>query len=115
VLAAQLSISERQLRRRCLASVGIGAKTLQRTLRFQGFVGLAPHGLARGRPPARDGLAALAGAAGYADQAHLNRECLRLTGLTPRAFPSDAEERCTCGHDHGAAFEPLLRPALATA
>jgi AraC-like DNA-binding protein len=114
-LAPQLSISERQLRRRCLAAVGLGAKTLQRTLRFQGFLGLAQRGLAQGRAPAQDGLAALAGAAGYADQAHLNRECLRLTGLTPRAFLAQAQERCACGHDHSAAFEPLLGPGRATA
>jgi AraC-like DNA-binding protein len=30
-----------------------------------------------------DGLAALAFAAGYADQAHLTRECRRLAGRTP--------------------------------
>jgi AraC-like DNA-binding protein len=32
------------------------------------------------------GLAALAGAAGYADQAHLSREARRLTGFTPSAI-----------------------------
>jgi AraC-like DNA-binding protein len=37
----------------------------------------------RWAPPPRDDLAGLAFAAGYADQAHLTRECRRLAGRTP--------------------------------
>jgi AraC-like DNA-binding protein len=33
-----------------------------------------------------DALAAIAAEAGYADQAHLTRECGRLSGLTPAAL-----------------------------
>jgi AraC-like DNA-binding protein len=71
-LAAHLGFSERQLRRRFLASVGYGPKTMQRVLRLQRFLAGERHELARA---AHD--------AGYADQAHLARECLRLTGLSP--------------------------------
>jgi AraC-like DNA-binding protein len=36
--------------------------------------------------PDTDDLAALAAQAGYADQAHLTRECRALAGLTPAAL-----------------------------
>lgn len=55
--AALVGISERQLRRRCLAAVGYGPKTLQRVLRFRRALVLAR----RGEP-----FADLALAAGYA-------------------------------------------------
>jgi AraC-like DNA-binding protein len=71
-LAADLGLSERQLRRRCGAAVGYGPKTLQRVLRLRRFL----HG-------DRDDLGRAALDAGYADQAHLTRECRRLTGLSP--------------------------------
>jgi AraC-like DNA-binding protein len=116
-LSASLHISERQLRRRCEAAVGLAPKTLHRLLRFQGFLALAQHAIAHGRTPTEDGLALLAAEAGYADQSHLNRECLRLTGLTPRAFLGETEAHCGCGHDHAASFMPVLgaRPAPAAA
>jgi AraC-like DNA-binding protein len=76
-LASALGFSERQLRRRFLAAVGYGPKTLQRVLRLRRF--LAAVGFDAGL----DGLAAAAAGAGYADQAHLARECRALTGLTP--------------------------------
>ena len=75
-LAGVLGFSERQLRRRFLASVGYGPKTLQRILRLRRFLAGERRDLAR---------AALD--AGYADQAHLARECLRLTGLSPSRLP----------------------------
>jgi len=108
-LPSALNISERHLRRRCRSTVGLAPKVLHRTLRFQGFVALAQHAMARGRRPDGDGLARLAAEAGYADQAHLTRECLRLSGLSPRAFLHDAQERCAPAHDHAASFVPLLR------
>jgi AraC-like DNA-binding protein len=76
-LGAELGMSERQLRRRFLDSVGYGPKTLGRILRFQRFLTLA-------RPGAD--LARLALDAGYADQAHLTREVRRLSGRTPAAL-----------------------------
>jgi len=109
-LGAELGISERQLRRRFADAVGFGPKTLARILRFQRFLALAA-GIAGeaadvgGEPAAgagaggdvagaawrpsnlrwlpRDDLAGLAYEAGFADQAHLTRECRRLAGRTP--------------------------------
>ncbi|MEV4057134.1 helix-turn-helix domain-containing protein, partial [Amycolatopsis sp. NPDC049688] len=75
--AASVAVSERRLRRRFVQAVGYGPATYLRVSRFQRAVALAP------RTP---GLAALAAAAGYADQAHLSRDCRALTGLTPRAY-----------------------------
>jgi AraC-like DNA-binding protein len=73
-LASALGFSERQLQRRFLAAVGYGPKMLQRVLRLRRFLATNSfHG----------GLAAAAVGAGYADQAHLTRECRALTGLTP--------------------------------
>jgi AraC-like DNA-binding protein len=77
-IASSLFISERQLRRRCEAAIGVSPKTLQRMLRFQRFLALA----GRTEDPV-DHLARLAAEAGYADQAHLTRDCARLSGLTP--------------------------------
>jgi len=75
-IAHEVGLSERQLFRRCVEEVGYGPKHLARVLRLQRLFGLA-----RRSPDA--GLAALAAAAGYADQAHMSRECRSLTGLTP--------------------------------
>ncbi len=79
-VAAEVGLSLRQLRRRCQAVVGYGPKTLQRVLRFRGFVSRVDA-----RPAILD-LAAIAAEAGYADQAHLTRECGRLSGMTPAAL-----------------------------
>jgi AraC-like DNA-binding protein len=79
-VAAEVGLSLRQLRRRCQAAVGYGPKTLQRVLRFRRFVACVDA-----RPDVLD-LAAIAAEAGYADQAHLTRECGRLAGLTPAAL-----------------------------
>lgn len=108
-LAPELGISERQLRRRCRAAIGLAPKTLHRMLRFQGFLALVQQAMSQGRPPTADGLDRLAAEAGYADQPHLTRECLRLTGQPPRGFLGDAAQQCACGHDHAASFTPLLR------
>jgi AraC-like DNA-binding protein len=115
-LAGHLALSASQLRRRCLHAVGLSPKVLQRTLRFQGLLALAQaRAAATGRRGA-DGTAGLAIDAGYADQAHLSRECLRLTGLTPRQLLGGSIDRCACGHDHSASYTPFLatrsRPPL---
>src|SRR3954452_22881919 len=97
-VGAQLGISERQLRRRFADAVGYGPKTLARILRFQRFLALAAD-------EARDDLAALAFAAGYADQAHLPRECVRLAGRTPAALVAagvrPAGEQISVAHHQG--------------
>jgi AraC-like DNA-binding protein len=76
-LASELALSHRQLQRRALVALGYGPKTFGRIMRFQRFVCL-------GRSDLDGELARLARQAGYADQAHLTRECRRLAGLTPR-------------------------------
>ena len=80
-IAADVGLSERQLRRRCQDAIGYGPKTLQRVLRFRRFVSRIDAG--GGQPAATLDLAALAAEAGYADQAHLTRECGQFAGLTP--------------------------------
>jgi AraC-like DNA-binding protein len=77
-VSSRVYVSERQLRRRFAERVGYGPKTLQRVLRFQRLVAIL------GEPGAD--LARAAAAAGYADQAHLTRECRDLSGLTPAAL-----------------------------
>jgi AraC-like DNA-binding protein len=90
-LANALGFSERQLHRRFLAAVGYGPKMLQRVLRLRRFLAAARF----------DGLAAAAADAGYADQAHLTRECRALTGLTPGQLATTRRRR------------PITRPAAA--
>lgn len=75
LLRRQLDLSERTLRRRSHHLFGYGPKTLDRILRFQRIRMLA-------RTDANLGLTDLAFAAGYADQAHLNREIRTLCGMT---------------------------------
>lgn len=79
-LADDLGLSERQFRRRCQAAVGYGPKTLQRVLRFRRFVTRTEV------DGANPDLTRIAVEAGYADQAHLTRECTRLAGVTPAAM-----------------------------
>ena len=108
-LTESLYISETQLRRRCRTAVGLAPKALQRMLRFQGFLALVQQAIAQGREPTDDGLAQLALRAGYADQSHLTRECVRLTGVSPRVFLAETHTACACGHEHAASFAPVLR------
>lgn len=79
-VAADLGVSERQLRRRCRAAVGYGPATLRRVLRFRRFVSSVD------RIGEAADLAWLAAKTGYADQAHLTRESTRLAGLPPAAL-----------------------------
>jgi AraC-like DNA-binding protein len=77
-LADALGLSERQLRRRFHRAVGYGPKTLDRVLRFRRLVSQAQA--------VTDGevdLARLAADLGYADQAHMTRDSVRLTGMPP--------------------------------
>jgi AraC-like DNA-binding protein len=77
-LGPAVGLGERQLRRRFLAGVGYGPKTLARVLRFQRLLSLLTDD--------RDGRTSLAEAAlraGYADQAHMTTECTRLAGRSP--------------------------------
>jgi len=73
-LAAEVRLGERHLRRRFAAAVGYGPKTFARVARFRAALGLVRSG---------ESLAAAALAAGYADQAHMTRELVALSGRTP--------------------------------
>lgn len=110
-LPAQLSISGRQLRRRCRAAVGLGPKELHRILRFQAFVARVQASIAR-RGPAEGDLARWAVEAGYHDQAHLSRECRRLVGVTPGEFVAESGAACACGHDHAASYGRFVQERL---
>ncbi|MBX6354775.1 MAG: helix-turn-helix domain-containing protein [Micromonosporaceae bacterium] len=70
--AAAVGLSDRQLYRRSLAAFGYGPKTLARIMRMVRALELARAGTA---------FAAVAAAAGYADQAHLAREVKDLAGV----------------------------------
>jgi AraC-like DNA-binding protein len=105
-LPALLSISERQLRRRCRAAVGVGPKELQRMLRLQGFVARVRASVER--PDAAVDLARWAAEVGYHDQAHLTRECRRLLGVTPGEYLAQCTAACS-EHDHAASYVPMLR------
>ncbi len=76
-MADRLSLSPRQLHRRCLALFGYGPRLLGRIVR-----------LGRALETARAGvpLADVAARHGYVDQAHLTREVRTLTGTTPTAL-----------------------------
>jgi AraC-like DNA-binding protein len=51
------------------------------------------------------GLAGVAAVCGYADHAHLTRECRRMTGEPPSRYMDVTVSSCGCGHDHRASFE----------
>jgi AraC-like DNA-binding protein len=106
-LASSLHVSERQLRRRCEAAIGLGPKELQRIVRFQRFLVLAE----RHCDPSAT-LASLALQAGYADQSHLSRESVRLAGSPPRELLLAAAEHCHGVHDHAVSHRQLLHPRM---
>lgn len=79
-VAEAAGLSPRQFHRRCTAATGLSPKTLARVLRLQRLL----PGLRAGQPAA-----ALAAAAGFADQAHMTRDLRHLTGLTPTALAAE--------------------------
>jgi AraC-like DNA-binding protein len=86
-VAAETGLSMRQLRRRSHAAAGYGPKTLQRVLRFQRFVQrIDAPAIGKAGEAGGINLAAVAAEAGYADQAHLTRDCKALSGMTPTAL-----------------------------
>ncbi|MCX5127494.1 helix-turn-helix domain-containing protein [Streptomyces sp. NBC_00193] len=80
-VAEAVGLGERQLHRRSLDAFGYGPRTLGRILRLQRALALTRRGLAQ---------AAVAAAAGYADQAHYTREVRALAGTTPGAYAAGA-------------------------
>lgn len=83
-LAASVGLTTRHLQRRCLHSFGYGAATLARIVRFHRFWSAASLAAA-GTP-----IAAIAHEAGYADHAHLVRDCRAITGLPPGRFLAES-------------------------
>ncbi len=108
-IAAAAGMSDRQLRRRIEAAVGMAPKALQRLLRFQAVLAEAHSALGRARPTGPT-LAGFAARAGYADQSHLSRDCIRITGMSPGSFLTETAMQCRTGHEHSAAFAPLFPP-----
>lgn len=96
ILADRTNLTSRQLLRRFDAAVGYGPKRLQRVVRLQRA--LAEHQ----RDPAASTLAGLAAHAGYADQAHLTRDWVRLTGTTPAALLATRDVDLTALTSHAA-------------
>jgi AraC-like DNA-binding protein len=81
-LSRQVNWSDRKLRRRFVATVGMGPKLVQRIVRVQ-------HALHLLRAPAADvSLCDLAAECGFADQAHMTREVAYFTNHTPRGLRS---------------------------
>jgi AraC-like DNA-binding protein len=78
-VAADLGVSERNLRRVFLETVGIGPKTFAKLMRFQ-------RALHAAREERQVGWANIAAIAGYYDQAHLIAEFNAIAGVTPRAL-----------------------------
>jgi AraC-like DNA-binding protein len=76
--ACDAGVSPRELRRRFHYHLGYGPKAFGRVVRFQGFVS---HLCAQ--TGSWCSLAELAAEFGYADQAHLTRECRALSASTP--------------------------------
>ena len=79
-IADAVGLSVRALHRRSLQRFGYATSTLGRILRFQRLVTLAAG------DGTRRSLAEVAADAGYADQAHLGKDCRAITGLTPTEF-----------------------------
>ncbi|WP_245976147.1 helix-turn-helix domain-containing protein [Amycolatopsis palatopharyngis] len=75
--AHDLGLGQRQLRRRFTEAVGYGPATYLRVARLQRALTVAPR--------VAD-LSALAAESGYADQAHLSRDCRDLTGLAASEY-----------------------------
>jgi AraC-like DNA-binding protein len=79
VVAAELGVSERHLRRQFLETVGIGPKQFAKLARFH-------RALSAVRERGSASWASIASAAGYYDQAHLIADFRALTGVTPQAL-----------------------------
>ncbi|MFI1463172.1 helix-turn-helix domain-containing protein [Nocardia carnea] len=76
VLSRSLGISERHLRTVFTTEIGLSPKLFARLLRVRRVADLVRDG----------GLARLAGAAGYYDQAHMTTEFRRVMGVPPGAY-----------------------------
>jgi AraC-like DNA-binding protein len=78
-IAASMDWNVRTMHRRFLAACGYGPKHFQKIMRIQALLQAA-----QASPSA--GLAELAMATGFADQAHMTRDFRAITGLTPADY-----------------------------
>jgi AraC-like DNA-binding protein len=85
-LAAETGWSDRHLRARFRREIGLGPKQAGRVIRFDRARQQLMRRAARGQPLA---LADLAAAAGYFDQAHLNRDFRELAGCAPTSWAAE--------------------------
>jgi AraC-like DNA-binding protein len=86
-LSRQVNWSDRKLRRRFVATVGMGPKLVQRIVRVQ-------HTLQLMRARTGDiSLSDLAAECGFADQAHMTREVAHFTNHTPHGLRRLARPR----------------------
>lgn len=99
-VAAELFVSERTLRRRCEAAIGVSPKALQRFIRFRRFLVLSRL---------HANLAELAALSGFSDQAHLSRETRRLATQSPRELVDGIRRHCLTTHRHDVLCDPLVR------
>lgn len=85
-LAQSMRMSPRTLRRRFAADLGVGPKAWMKLHRLDAVL------RDLNQSSSRRSLADVASAHGYADQAHLSRELSTMTGDTPGALRSRAED-----------------------
>jgi AraC-like DNA-binding protein len=79
IVALDLGVSERQLRRVFHQTIGVGPKTFAKVTRFRRAVRAA-------REEAHPSWARIAAAVGYYDQAHLIAEFRAIAGVTPQTL-----------------------------
>lgn len=92
-LAAEVGWSDRRLRERFGAEVGLSPKAAARVIRFdRARRGLAAHPVPAGR------LSALAAEHGYFDQAHMDREFRALAGCPPTGWLAEERRNVQAGH-----------------
>ncbi|NUP40143.1 MAG: AraC family transcriptional regulator, partial [Streptomyces sp.] len=103
-LAADTGFSERHLRNRFRADIGLTPKAAARVIRFdlaRRRLAALPHYRLRssgGTPMGPRCLAGLAADCGYADQSHLDREFAALAACTPSAWLAQEFRNIQSGH-----------------
>lgn len=90
VVAHQLGISERHLRRMFHDTVGLSPKSYAKLVRFH-------RALEQARAHEAPNWATIAASAGYYDQAHLISDFRAITGATPRALMKELRDSAPLG------------------
>lgn len=89
LMSRLLKVGQRQTIRATRNSLGVGVSDLRKFARGEAAFNELNASLEASRSVS---LADIAAHAGYADQAHLSRECKAVTGKTPSAFLRELEE-----------------------